>query len=383
MAGWLLLTTFYFLFWARTASADMLNLAGSVFAIAWYFSKREQADFFDYFIFFLILALTSLCKGLVGAIVPLIAVFLDIVLQKSWKQHLGLPMLLAAIPAIIIYLIPFLASAYYSNQSYEQNGLYLVYRENILRYFQPFDHQGPIYTYFIYLPIYLMPSIILFIPALFSLRPRWKTLTINSKWIILTLTVLFLFFTLSGSRRSYYVLPLVPFAILLTADWVLSDAYIQAKKRLFTAVLIIVSWFLLFLGVDLIPKWYYAEFGVERFADTLKAEVSHIKPWKEWNIVILDAESKLVFYLQLPPSVISYHIKGTERHLLTEDQLLSDWPILKGKHDNTIFITRKFYQPVLKNILKNYHVFEMQYPNIAFLQKPDLEIPIAYIPDRL
>ncbi|TAK74173.1 MAG: dolichyl-phosphate-mannose--protein mannosyltransferase, partial [Gammaproteobacteria bacterium] len=41
LSGWLLLTTFYFLFWARTSSADMLNLAGSLLAIAWYFDKTR------------------------------------------------------------------------------------------------------------------------------------------------------------------------------------------------------------------------------------------------------------------------------------------------------------------------------------------------------
>ena len=42
LSGWLLLTTFYFVFWARTSSADMLNLAGILLAIAWYFEKWNK-----------------------------------------------------------------------------------------------------------------------------------------------------------------------------------------------------------------------------------------------------------------------------------------------------------------------------------------------------
>ena len=278
LAGWLLLTTFYFVFWARTASADMLNLAGSLFAIAWYFDRREHAGFFDYAIFFLILAVTSLCKGLVGAIVPLIVVFLDIVLQKSWKQHLRPAIFLAAIPAVLVYLIPFVASTYFSSEAYGQNGLYLVYRENILRYFQPFDHQGPIYTYLVYLPIYLLPSVILFIPALFSLKARWKKMTTDSRWVVLSLLVLFLFFTSSGSRRSYYVLPIVPFAILLTADWVLSGPLAGSRRKMIAAGMIIFSYIVLYVGVDLIPEWYYSRFGAARFAESLKVDASKIKP---------------------------------------------------------------------------------------------------------
>src|SRR3990167_11407427 len=64
VAAWLLLTTFYFVFWARVSSADMLNLAGSLFAVAWYVIHREQGGFLNYTVFFLILAITSLCKGL-------------------------------------------------------------------------------------------------------------------------------------------------------------------------------------------------------------------------------------------------------------------------------------------------------------------------------
>ncbi|HVY53272.1 MAG TPA: glycosyltransferase family 39 protein, partial [Gammaproteobacteria bacterium] len=41
LCGWMLLTTFYFVFWARVSSADMMNLAGSLFAVAWYFDKRD------------------------------------------------------------------------------------------------------------------------------------------------------------------------------------------------------------------------------------------------------------------------------------------------------------------------------------------------------
>lgn len=380
LAGWLLLTTYYFVFWARTSSADMLNLAGSLFAISWYFDKRENAGFFDYSIFFIILALTSLCKGLIGAIVPLIAVFVDMALQKSWKQHLRLPLFLALIPALIIYFIPFLASAYYGDTTYEQNGLYLVYRENILRYFKPFDHQGPIYTYFIYLPVYLLPSVVLFIPALFSLKSRWKNLSVNSRWIAWTLAALFLFFSLSGSRRSYYVLPMVPFAILFSADWILSAAKMSTKR--WSAGMIIAGFMVLYVGMDLLPEWYYAHFGVNKFAKSLKAEANKIRPWKQWNIVVLDAESKLNFYLQLPPDVMKYHIKGENRsESFTENQLLAFWPSLKeSDKKDTIFISRKLYARALKNILADYQMIEVSYMNIPLFGRQDVDTPIAFLP---
>jgi len=381
LSGWMLLTTFYFVFWARTSSADMLNLAGSLFAISWYFEKRNDASFFDYAIFFLILAVTSLCKGLIGAIVPLIAVFIDMLIQKSWKQHLRASLFLAVIPALIVYLMPFMASSYFGSDAFAENGLYLVYRENILRYFKPFDHQGPIYTYFLYLPIYLLPWTIFFIPALFSLKKRWKVMSKDMKWNAWTLFALFLFFTLSGSRRSYYVLPLVPFAILLTADWVSSDKSVNARLSICSAIMIVISFVFLFTALDLMPKWYYGRYGVNKFAEALKSEASQIKPWSTWNVVTLDSESKLQFYLQLPPTAMNYHIKGDVRgNLPTKGQLLLLWPLLKSKPPNTIYVSRKFYVPVLQKILTNYRVFEIPYPDKPFSKINDLDVPVAFIP---
>jgi len=98
LAGWMLLTTYYFAFWARVSNTDMLNLAGSLLAVAWYFEKRNYASFFNYMVFFLILAITALFKGLVGPVVALLAILPDIILQNSWKKHLNVRLILGGNP---------------------------------------------------------------------------------------------------------------------------------------------------------------------------------------------------------------------------------------------------------------------------------------------
>lgn len=379
LAAWLLLTTFYFVFWARTSSADMLNLAGALCAIAWYFEKRHHATFVDYMVFFIILALTSLCKGLVGAVVPLIAVLVDIYLQKSWQKHLRLILLLAIVPALVLYLLPFWASSYFGGDRYGENGLYLVYRENFLRYFEPFDHKGPIYTYFIYLPIYLFPSVIFFVPALWGIKNRWKTMTSESQWVVLTLLCLFLFFTLSGSRRSYYVLSIVPFATLLIADWLLSDPIKNKKPLAWSSSLVVTTYCLLLIVIDVLPAWYYAHFGVERFAADLKKEATKTKPWKDWQVVMLDGHTKLNFYLELPPNVKYYDIKA-ERDKINEAIVTKCWPILNNKPEHTIFITRKLYQPLLMKFFANYRLLELPSPHLPFSAAAEKNAPIAFFP---
>lgn len=383
LAGWILLTTFYFIFWARTSSADMLNMAGSLFAVTWYFEKKSTPSFFNYAIFFLILALTSLCKGLVGIIVPLIAIFPDLLMQETWKKHLRLSVLFAIIPAAVIYILPFWASAHFGGSSYNENGLYLVYRENILRYFQPFDHQGPIYTYFIFLPVYLLPWTLFFFPTLFTLKSRWKTLSFESKWLVWAVFLLFVFFTLSGSRRNYYVLPLIPFAVLMTADWLLSLPDRLNKRNLWAGRIAITSLIIFFIAFDVTQPLFYTQGGVQTFAEDVKAQAARIRPWSDWNIIMLDCESKNRFYLQLSPFVKNYTISGAARLNQTTESLLKNWPFLKNQTSNTIFISRKLYAPLLKNLLPNYQVIETKATFGERLLKIDSEnAPIAFIPKR-
>jgi 4-amino-4-deoxy-L-arabinose transferase-like glycosyltransferase len=358
MAGWLLLTTFYFIFWAKTSSADMLNLGGTLFAVYWYLDKKEQPGFFNYAAFFMILALTSLCKGLVGAIVPLIVILPDLLMKNEWKKHLRLSFFLAMIPALIVYVLPFWASSHFGGSSYGENGLVLVYRENVLRYFQPFDHKGPIYTYFLWLPIYLIPWAFFFIPSLFALKPRWPTLSNNAKWMSWAVLLLFIFFTLSGSRRNYYVLPIVPFAILMTADWILSNENVMTRRNLWAGKVAAAFFILMFLNFDVVQPLYYAGGGMNTFANQLKSAVTPIKPWAQWNFVMLDPESKVRFYLQLPPTLKNYAVDGATRAQQSEASLLQAWPMLHNHPSDVIFITRRSYEPELRNILPGFKVVE-------------------------
>jgi len=280
---------------------------------------------------------------------------------------------LSAIPAAIIYLLPFLASAHVGS-AYGENGLYLVYRENILRYFQPFDHKDPVYTYFLYLPIYLLPWAVFFIPALGSLKIRWKTMTAESRWMVWSLFLLFLFFTVSGSRRSYYVLPMVPFAILLTADWLSTGG-----AKLQWAWRFVKLFFVIFLVNFLVLQpLYYAKGGMRGFAEQLK-EV--LQPGTDWKFVMLDPQSKISFYLQLPPTTKYYGISGT-RGQQTLASLQAAWPELKNRPKQVIILSRKQYEPLLTAFLKDYTLISAQ-PSLGerVFHMADPNLPIAYIPN--
>lgn len=377
LSGWLLLTTFYFIFWARTSSADMLNMAGALFAVSWYFDKKNQLGFFNYAVFFLVMALTALCKGLIGVVVPLLVILPDLLHQQQWKQHLRFSLVLGVVPGFIIYLLPFLISNHVGGAHYGESGLYQVYRENILRYFQPFDHKGPIYTYFIFLPVYLLPWAGFFIPAIFSLKSRWATMNWHSRWIVWSVFLLFMFFTLSGSRRNYYVLSIVPFAILLTADWIQSGS---VRLHAWASKIAVIFFVVFLVNFNIVQPLYYSGGGIASFAETLKASVNQIQPWSAWQVTLLDAESKIGFYLQLSPETKNYSVVGP-RNRQTVATLLQSWPLINQPKTRVIYITRKAYEPFLKEVFKKDFQWLEASPSLGerLLKIENPNAPVAFI----
>ena len=371
-SAWLLLTTFYFLFWARTSSADMLNVAGCLWAVSWYISHRQQTTFASYSVFFLLLAITSLCKGLIGAVIPLLAVGVDVLINNSWRKHINLRLLMALVPALIIYLAPFVISQLLNGGQYQENGLYLVYRENILRFFQPFDHQGSVWTYFVYLPVYTLPWCFLLVPALLTLPSRFKRMQPNARWIVFYLITLFIFFTLSGSRRSYYILPVVPFAILFIADWLI---YSKLMWQRLIAIFVVINYLLLLVIVDVLPGWYYHNYGINAFAKQV-TKISHKMTNKQFLLV--DADSKLVFYLKLAPS--TEIISLAKDQIVSKQTLLAYWPALKHLPKHTIILSRAIYRQQLTQLFPAYRLVQLATPPFAkYIAEPQ-QAPIALIP---
>lgn len=292
IAGWLLVSTYCFVFWARTISADMLNLAGMMLAVLWYFEHKKTPGFKAYFGFFLIAALTSLCKGLLGLVLPALLILPDLLHAQEWRKHLRWEFLAAFLLGAIIYALPFALSAYLPDQSaVHDSGFKEVLRENVQRFFQPFDHKDPIYTYFIYLPLYASPWILLFIPALVSAFKRWKSLDFSQRWFFYATGIVFLFLTLSGSRRPYYVLPLVPFVMLITANWLIgrSDKFIGWVRKFGIGVgVILFVWF----GVAL-PIYNAQNNQLQQFV----AKAQTVLQNKQF-LVFGGGDSSAIFYLR-------------------------------------------------------------------------------------
>ena len=215
-AGWLLLSSYGYLFWARTGEADMANMAAIILAVAWYWSRRDKPRFFSYLVFYFICFIGAQNKGLAAIVVPVIVVLPDLIRQSRWKSYLSWPHFAALALAVVVYFAPF-AYSEITRSGYRAGGLWMVFHENVVRYFHPFDHVEPFYVYFYYLPRLFLPWTPLLLMALWGAFASLKKLDWPSKWLTLATALIFVFFTVSGSRRSYYILPILPFCSLMAA----------------------------------------------------------------------------------------------------------------------------------------------------------------------
>jgi len=216
-AGWLLLTSYGLLFWSRAAAADTENLAAITLCILWYWVRRDRPNFTTFLIFYLIAFIGALTKGLTALVIPIIAILPDLVMEKRWKALLKPAHVVALVASAAVYLSPFIYATMTRPQDYHSSGLALVFQENILRYFKAFDHKQPFYIYLYAVPLLLLPWAPLFIASLVGMLPVWKNLDKKVQWLMKAIGMIFLFFTLSGSRREYYILPIVPLCALLIA----------------------------------------------------------------------------------------------------------------------------------------------------------------------
>jgi hypothetical protein len=156
-------------------------------------------------------------KGLTAFVVPVLVIFPDLLRERRWRWLLWPSHWLALGIGIIVYLTPFAYATLSQPEGYQQSGLQLVFQENILRYFQAFDHKGPIYQYLVSLPLLTLPWAPILIGALITSITSWKKLDSHAKWLLQAILLIFIFFSLSGSRRGYYILPILPFCMLLIA----------------------------------------------------------------------------------------------------------------------------------------------------------------------
>lgn len=209
-----LATSYGFVFWGRNAQVEMLN-AVVIFLSIWYFLKHKSDKSPGWlYLFGVIMGLGANLKGLPAYGVPIFSIALLLIVRRERPNALSLRHCFAAMAlSLIVYLsLPLTAVLVTGTWS----PLELVWQENVVRFFQPFDHKGPIWTYFVRIFDLAAPWSLLLPAALIHLLPKFRDSKSPTAELGILFAAIFVFFTLSGSRRSYYLLPILPFASILT-----------------------------------------------------------------------------------------------------------------------------------------------------------------------
>jgi 4-amino-4-deoxy-L-arabinose transferase-like glycosyltransferase len=212
----ILATSYAFVIWGRDAQVEMTN-AAMILLCLWYFLKHKSDNRYTWvYVLGITMALGANMKGLILYAVPIFCIMLLSIIKREWSW---IPPLKILVTAGLLSLVVFLAiPAAGSIQSATWEPLYRIWKENVLRFFGLYDHKDPFYSYFIKIFYLAAPWSLILPVAIIHCFQKVRRHVAQLPEPLILFGAIFLFFTLSGSRRPYYMLPALPFVAILVAN---------------------------------------------------------------------------------------------------------------------------------------------------------------------
>ena len=275
---------------SRGASFDIIltfPITASLVAFFIFDRSKKENTFTFYFslsTFYFFIGVALLAKGLVGIVFPFaIVAFYYLLSRKLPNKTFILSLVWGTILSILIACIWYLPM-------YQRHGWTFIDEFFIQHHFQRFasdkyKHWQPFWFFFVVLPLMTIPwlpffaaSIWEFIKKLFHRRDAEAQSEIpasgNSQLRIFALSWLLVplvFFSLSGSKLPGYILPALPAAIILTAEYVWRFVQKSDKRRVILQGLAFLTFAVVaFLLQFVVPK-YAAEDSVKGLVETANA----------------------------------------------------------------------------------------------------------------
>lgn len=223
LALMVLATTYRFWWQAAWAQLDMLLCffilsALTCFWFAYTSLKTNSfgAKFLIWSGFYLALAGGFLTKGPIGILFPCGIIFFFLIwdrrfsfLLKMWIP-LGLLILAAAVGGWIW-------------AAYQTAGAGYLYEHlivhNFVRYTEPWGHIRPFYYYLYNFPADCLPWVVFLPFAFIQYRRRESGLSSPHRFLTVWFLLIFIFFSLSDSKRNLYLLPLFPSVALFLGEY--------------------------------------------------------------------------------------------------------------------------------------------------------------------
>lgn len=218
IAGAVVATTVRVIWEARWAHTDMVFVF--FFALSLYFAARalfRKGNPNEMLFAYALMGLATLTKGLIGVVLPALLLLTLTIVRRDWRLLLNARLS----PGIPIFLL--VAAPWFLLVNNATDGKWLsdfIYIHHIQRYTAGAGHRQPFYYYFTTLPVDLMPWTVFAVAALFAYRP-WRKLWDQPVSLFLTLWffVVFVFFSISNTKRDLYLLPLFPPVALFIANY--------------------------------------------------------------------------------------------------------------------------------------------------------------------
>ncbi len=206
LSAFILATNYQFLSNARESVMDMTFAFFIGLTITAAFFAARKGSRLLFIISFIPAGLGILTKGPAALLIPACVSFIYMIVQKEAKKYI-IPLIIGSILAMAISAVWFLAAG----EAYIKE---FIFRQNITRYMNAFDHWESLFYYFHKLFINFLPWS-LFLP--FALYHAWK----KRYWLpLIWFGFVFLFFEASTSKRAIYLLSLYPACALLCGLYV-------------------------------------------------------------------------------------------------------------------------------------------------------------------
>jgi 4-amino-4-deoxy-L-arabinose transferase-like glycosyltransferase len=207
----ILLTSLGFVEFSRLAQSEIYQLFGIIVSLTFYIYFRDQKNFLGYLGFFIGMVFGGLSKGITSFAVLFIFPLIDALIEKRF-YHLNWKSLVAGILVLGFYFLPY----YFTSQELRSElPFYLWFKENLKQAVEPYDNLRPFYIYFLYLPLWLAPWSFFLFGAILKFAKKLKQISNEEKLFFLTSLAIFLLFTVAKARRGYYILPILPFSVIL------------------------------------------------------------------------------------------------------------------------------------------------------------------------
>ncbi|MGA2514924.1 MAG: glycosyltransferase family 39 protein [Thermodesulfobacteriota bacterium] len=227
-SGLILATSLHFVYLSTRANIDVtltfFTTASFLCFFLWYQEGREEGVCHSrrsrnlfIFGFYVSMAFATLAKGPIGLVFPLFGSLIFLFSQKEYGEVRRMKLLPGIFLFLAIVLAWFLPAGFLGGWPYVLGNLF---RHTTEAYSTGWTHPHPLYYYLYSFPMSFMPWVFC-LPAAVAYGCSKATIGKRKEFLFLSVwcLVIFVFFSLSRSKRALYLLPLFPAASLMVGKF--------------------------------------------------------------------------------------------------------------------------------------------------------------------